>query len=139
MTKISMKSRQEVIQRYCARYKKSSKKEKGRILDYVCSATGLSRDRAKKLLCGRIKKAEASKSKKRGRKTKYGDSFRVALEKIWAPIEWAEPTSWPSDQCLFRKGRQYHMHVIAPIFELKISPARFTGVGEIFFSCMFVL
>jgi len=89
MTKISMKSRQEVIQRYCARYKKSSKKEKGRILDYVCSATGLSRDRAKKLLCGRIKKAEAPKLKKRGRKIKYGDSFRAALEKIWALMDFA--------------------------------------------------
>ena len=42
MTKISMKSRKEVIKRYGAKYKKSSKKEKGKILDGVCLATGLS-------------------------------------------------------------------------------------------------
>ena len=47
MTKISMKSRQEIIQRYFAKYKKSSKKEKGKILDSVCPATEFSRDRAK--------------------------------------------------------------------------------------------
>ena len=89
MTKISMRSRKEVIKRYSAKYKKSSKKEKGKILDGVCLATGLSRDRAKKLLCGRIKKVQAPSSKKRGRKTKYDDSFRIALEKIWALMDFA--------------------------------------------------
>ena len=89
MTKISMKSRKEVIKRYCAKYKKSSKKEKGEILDGVCLATGLSRDRAKKLLCGRKLETEAPSSKKRGRKTKYDDNFRAALEKIWAFMDFA--------------------------------------------------
>lgn len=89
MTRISMKSRQEVIQRCSARYRKSTKKEKGRILDQVCSATGLSRDRAKKLLCGGVKKAETQSSKKRGRKTKYDANFRTALEKIWALMDFA--------------------------------------------------
>jgi len=89
MTKISMKSRKEVIKRYGAKYKKSSKKEKGKILDGVCLATGLSRDRAKKLLCGRTLKTDAPSSKKRGRKIQYDDSFRAALEKVWALMDFA--------------------------------------------------
>jgi len=89
MTKISVKSRQEIIKRYGAKYKKSSKKEKGRILDSVCFATGLSRDRAKKLLCGRHSETSAPKKGKRGRKRKYGDDVRIALEKIWVFMDFA--------------------------------------------------
>jgi hypothetical protein len=89
MTKISMKSRQEVIKRYCAKYKKSTKKEKSRILDSVCLTTGLSRDRAKKLLCGRHSETSLPKKKKRGRKTKYGGRVRTALKKIWALMDFA--------------------------------------------------
>jgi hypothetical protein len=89
MAKISMNSRQEVIKRYCAKYKKSTKKAKGQILDTVCLATGLSRDRAKKLLCGRVWKAVAPKPGKRGRKPKYDDNVRKALEKVWALMDFA--------------------------------------------------
>ena len=90
MTKIGMKSRQEVIKRYCAKYKKSSKKEKGKILDSICLATGLSRDRAKKLLSGNIREvAVASKSKKRGRKPKYNGHTQAALGKIWMLMDFA--------------------------------------------------
>jgi hypothetical protein len=89
MAKISMNSRLEVIKRHCARYKKATKKEKGQILDTVCLATGLSRDRVKKLLCGRVGKAVVPKPGKRGRKTKYGDNVRKALEKVWALMDFA--------------------------------------------------
>lgn len=89
MTKISMKSRQEVIKRYYAKYKKASKKEKGQILDTVCLATGLSRDRAKKLLCGYTRKAVVPITKKRGRKPKYDDHTRGALKKVWALMDFA--------------------------------------------------
>jgi hypothetical protein len=94
MTKISMKSRQEVIKRYYAKYKKSSKKEKGQILDSLCLSTGLSRDRVKKLLSGCIRKATVpgsvgNSTKKRGRKPKYDDCTRAALEKIWALMDFA--------------------------------------------------
>ena len=94
MTKISVKSRHEVIKRHSAKYKKSSKKEKGQILDSICLSTGLSRDRAKKLLAGHVKKTASSKSagntsKKRGRKIKYDDRTRLTLEKIWALMDFA--------------------------------------------------
>jgi len=89
MTKISMKSRQEVIKRYSAKYKRSSKKEKGRILDSVCLTTGLSRDRAKKLLCGRHCEKTVPKTKKRGRKLKYDGNVQAALERVWALMDFA--------------------------------------------------
>jgi len=94
MTKISMKSRQEVINRYRAKYKKSSKKVKGQILDSICLSTGLSRDRVKKLLSGRIEKNAApvaigNSAKKRRRKPKYDVRTRAALEKIWALMDFA--------------------------------------------------
>ena len=89
MTKISMKSRKEVIQRYYAKYKKSSKKEKGQILDSLCLSTGLSRDRVKKLLSGRIVETITHKSGKRGRKPTYSDRTRTALEKIWVFMDFA--------------------------------------------------
>jgi len=89
-----MKSRQEIIKRYSAKYKKSSKKEKGQILDSICLSTGLSRDRVKKLLSGRIEKTAAPVSvsnpiKKRGRKPKYDNRTRVALRRLWALMDFA--------------------------------------------------
>jgi hypothetical protein len=84
-----MNSRQEIIKKYHAKYKKSSKKEKGQILDTVCHVTGLSRDRAKKLLCGQARKTVSLKSAKQGRKPKYGTHVRMALEKVWALMDFA--------------------------------------------------
>jgi hypothetical protein len=89
-----MKSRQEVIKRYCTKYKKSSKKEKGQIIDSICLTTGLSRDRVKKLLSGGIEKTAAlgnigNQSKRRGRKPIYDDRTRVTLEKIWVLMDFA--------------------------------------------------
>jgi hypothetical protein len=46
MAKIGMKARNEVIVKQKKRYRKSTKKAKGEILDGVCQATGLSMDRA---------------------------------------------------------------------------------------------
>ena len=94
MTKISMKSRHEIIKRYRAKYKNSSKKEKGQILDSICLTTGLSRDRVKKLLSGYLREDVALMSvvrikKKRGRKPKYDDCTRSALENIWVLMDFA--------------------------------------------------
>jgi hypothetical protein len=87
MVKTSMGTRREIIEKHRARYRKSSKKEKGVILDVICTATGISRGRAKKLLAG--VQAPVSKAKKRGRKIKYGPSAVNALEKIWAVMDFA--------------------------------------------------
>jgi len=59
------------------------------ILNSVCLETGLSRDRAKRLLCGCIRKVAAPRTKKQGRKSKYDDCTLTALKKIWAFMDFA--------------------------------------------------
>jgi hypothetical protein len=85
-----MKARYEVIKKQKDPYRKSSKKEKGRILDHVCESTGLSRDRAKKLL-GRNKARSPNNSfaKRRGRKPKYGKIVAEALARVWEYMDFA--------------------------------------------------
>jgi len=55
MAKVSMKARKEILCNYMAKYRKATKKRKGEILDIVCGATGLSRDRAARLLSSHAK------------------------------------------------------------------------------------
>jgi hypothetical protein len=88
MAKASMKTRKEIIDKQRANYRKSTKKGKGAILDAICETTGLSRDRAKKLLSGGAKR-QARAKKKRGRKPVYGQDVREALEKVWAFMDFA--------------------------------------------------
>jgi hypothetical protein len=88
MAKVSMKSRYEVIGRYKAKYKKSSKKDKGAMLDDICSSTGISRDRAKHILTEHAmterNSIEKHQTERRGRKPKYDANTAKALEYIWA-------------------------------------------------------
>jgi hypothetical protein len=84
MAKVSMKARTEVIERHKSAYKRGKKKEKTKLLDIVCAGTGLSRDRAARLLSGKSGTAGTRKTKgKRGRKRTYDDKFRRALEDLW--------------------------------------------------------
>lgn len=87
MAKASMRTRKEIIGKHRARYKKSIKKDKGVILDAVCMATGLSRDRAQRLLSG--KEDLRKKSSRSGRNRKYGQKVRDALEFIWPMMDYA--------------------------------------------------
>ena len=87
MAKASMKTRQELIQRYTARYRKASKKEKGQLLDSLCQSTGLSRSRAKHILVE--PKARTPAKRKPGRRPKYDAPFVAALEKVWAYMDFA--------------------------------------------------
>jgi hypothetical protein len=89
MAKTSMKTRKEIIDKQRTKYKKSTKKGKGAILDAVCETTGLSRDRAKKLLSGCSAKRQPTTKKKRGRKPVYGPDVRDALEKVWVFMDFA--------------------------------------------------
>jgi hypothetical protein len=83
--KATMATRSEVIIRSKIKYRKSSKKGKSAILDSVCLATGLSRNRAKHLLLenGRV----ISKVHERGRKPKYEKKTVATLEKIWGLMD----------------------------------------------------
>jgi hypothetical protein len=87
MAKATMATRQELIRRYAPTYRKATKKEKGQILDSVCASTGLSRDRAKRLLGGRDRKAP--QKQRPGRKRKYDAAFAVVLEKVWVFMDFA--------------------------------------------------
>jgi hypothetical protein len=82
-----MKARNEVIDKHKNKYKKSSKKEKGTILDSVCLSTGLSRDRAARLLSGNDILRHKESLKKRGRKTIYKSDVYLPLRKIWAHMD----------------------------------------------------
>jgi hypothetical protein len=87
MAKLSMKARIEVIDKHKKKYQRAPKKEKGTILDSVCLSTGLSRDRAARLLSGNDTLRHKDSLKKRGRKTKYKSDVYLPLRKIWAYMD----------------------------------------------------
>jgi hypothetical protein len=87
MAKATMTTREEIIQRNKATYAKAKKKAKGEILDHVCQSTGLSRDRAKRLLSGTTPKHP--RKRKPGRTPKYDKEFISVLEKIWMYMDFA--------------------------------------------------
>jgi hypothetical protein len=90
MAKISMKARQEIIEKYARRYRKASKKGKTEILNCVCSVTGLSRDRAARVLCGEKKAGGGQKPRKKaGRCRVYGADVSQALKKVWDYMDFA--------------------------------------------------
>lgn len=90
MIKVSMATKKEIIKEHKKRYIKASKKEKGQILSDVCNTTGLSRDRATRLLNGSaIAKKANIKGSKRGRKTIYTYEVLTALRVIWALMDFA--------------------------------------------------
>ena len=83
MQKVSMKARQEVIEKHRLKYHRASKKEKTEILNYVSEATGLSRDRVTRLLGSKAVKRSKKGRNKRGRKPKYGKEEIDVLTKVW--------------------------------------------------------
>ena len=87
MAKTSMKTRKEIIGAHRAKYKKSTKKGKGAILDAVCLSTGLSRDRAQRLLKG--DESLHKKTARSGRNRKYGQKACEALEWVWPLMDYA--------------------------------------------------
>jgi hypothetical protein len=90
MAKISMKARREIIEKHAAKYCKAGKREKTEILDCVCTATGLSRDRAARIL--RMGKGGRSREKGRknaGRRRVYDSVVLHALMIIWVYMDYA--------------------------------------------------
>ena len=87
MEKASMQTRKEIIARQRKRYEKASKKEKGEILDSVCEALGLSRDRAARLLRQGAQQP-GRKLSRRGRKAQYCEEAVVKLlERLWKQMD----------------------------------------------------
>ena len=92
MAKVSMKARIEVLSKHKAKYRKASKKEKGEILDIVSGSTGLSRDRAARLLSGHTKGKSPPKPKNigiRGRNRIYDFPVIKALKEAWMYMDFA--------------------------------------------------
>jgi hypothetical protein len=93
MAIVTMATRKEIVLRLKPKYAKGSKKEKGQILDGLCADTGLSRSRAKHLLCGNgYTKGTAGpkipvRQERRGRKPSYGKDVAAALETVWACMD----------------------------------------------------
>jgi hypothetical protein len=83
-----MVARKEVTVKNKSKYTKSTKKEKGVMLDSVCLATGLSRSRVKHLF-GEETAVSVRKRHKRGRKRQYGEKTAAVLERIWALMDFS--------------------------------------------------
>lgn len=92
--KISMASRNEIINVCKKRYVKANKSEKIGMLDELTLATGLSRDHLARKLRGPAVSAgsrrrspyQAKPLKRQGRKAKYGIVHREALIKLWTML-----------------------------------------------------
>ena len=83
MERVSNMARQEIIRRQKKAYQKAAKKTKGAILDTICQATGMSRDRAGRLL-RENQNVKKEPVKRRGRKPQYHHpSIHRLLEKLW--------------------------------------------------------
>ena len=87
MDKISMNARKEILDKNRTSYAKASKKQKTLILNTVCQSTGLSRDRAARLLAHFPQKRV--KPKPSGRKPVYTARVVSALEHLWALLDFA--------------------------------------------------
>jgi len=87
-------TRKRITQEVAKRYRKASKKEKGRMLDEFCALTGYNRSYAAWVLRkGPPVKERAGKAPartvglRRGRKPIYTAEVRKALVKVWAILD----------------------------------------------------
>lgn len=87
-------TRKRITQEVAKRYRKASKKEKGRMLDEFCALTGYNRSYAATLLRkgppkGKGKRAPARPvdHRHRGRKPVYTEEVKRALVKVWAVLD----------------------------------------------------
>jgi len=94
MGKVSMSTRNEIIETQKAKYRLASKKEKTQILNSTCETTGLTRDHvARRLKDTSVKKVKKQKQK-RGKKKYYGDECIEPLKYFW------ELMSYPCSKAL---------------------------------------
>jgi hypothetical protein len=95
-----MDARKEVTEQLCLKYRRSRKKEKGKILDNTVELTGWHRVHAAGVLSGRIpipkgkkqnnrRKNAVHPSKRRGRKPKYTMAHKEVLKKVWAVMDFS--------------------------------------------------
>ena len=92
--RFNLMTRKAVTKEVSKRYKRSSKKEKGGILDEFCSLAGYNRTYAASLLRKGPNPGKGSKTSRRrpagagrGRKPVYANDVRKALLKVWAILD----------------------------------------------------
>lgn len=85
--KIDMAARRQVTNKLRDSYRKSSKADRGRILDRVVETTGMGRSTARRMLSGPRLADPTEQIDKRSVKPRlYGDESRLLLEHVWMPM-----------------------------------------------------
>lgn len=80
-----MAARREITKKYAKSYGQASKKEKGRMLDELCAATGWSRDNARRVVRNaNDRKGRASAQQRKPRGSGYSYSARKVLIEVWS-------------------------------------------------------
>ena len=80
-----MRARAEITGKYAGAYAKASKKDKGRMLDEVCSVTGWSRDNARRRLVAAAGRPPGrGRPEPGGRARKYSYDALKILQRVWA-------------------------------------------------------
>lgn len=93
-----MATKKKVTKKVAIKYKRASKKEKGKILDEFCATTDYNRSYAARVLreTARPKRRKGTRKRcirvtntdhRRGRKPKYGPDVKRPLETIWAIMD----------------------------------------------------
>lgn len=87
---LTLRERQSVVKELARAYHRTSKKEKGRILDQLSQLTGFNRSYAARALraAGKpVHKRKRKPMKKAGRKPVYGPDVVWALTRVWAILD----------------------------------------------------
>lgn len=79
---MTMATKHTIIEDKLAQYLKASKREKGRLLDYICEITGLHRKAVTRRF-NQLQKQDDQVQERRGRATIYGPRVDCALKEIW--------------------------------------------------------
>ena len=84
-----MGSRAEVTSRYAKAYSRSSKADKGRVLDQVVEVTGWSRDNARRRVVAAAKRSpgagrQVGVARRKRRASKYSYDALKVLQRVWA-------------------------------------------------------
>jgi hypothetical protein len=84
---LSIAERQAITKEMAQRYRRASKRERGRMLDELCALTGYNRSYAARLLRAKARgRPPRRKQKRRGRGPLYGPELMAPLTKVWATL-----------------------------------------------------
>lgn len=81
-----MEARRAVTAEMATRYRKASKREKGRLLDQLSALTGLSRRQARRAMHQAIHRTGPPPPRSRPRTVVYGEDLQASLVTVWAVL-----------------------------------------------------